>query len=126
MSEVQGQAPTEIRRTVELLVRGELLTLISENLLHPELLQITQTGRGGLPIIEKTIERYPGIMTMPPEEQFGHVSFYEIQDSSSSAHVTQIVFDLWFDEQASDLSAIFETVPSRPDHGFRLSDVHVL
>lgn len=126
MSEVQGQAPAEIRRTVELLVHGDLLELINENPLHPQLLQITQTGQGGLPIIEKTIERYPGIMTMPPEEQFGHVTFYELRDRTTPGDVTQVILDLWFDEQVSDLSAIFETVPSRPDYGFRLSDVHVL
>ncbi|MDO4245115.1 MAG: hypothetical protein Q4C89_03740 [Deinococcus sp.] len=126
MSPFLEEARSQIRATVEILVSGHYERLLTQHLLHPELQEITEKGLGGLPIVAEEIQRYPGTMTMPPETAFQSIDFYAFDNDIPDQYLFQVNFTLWFDDEPSDLTAIFNPDPKAPPPGLRLSDVHVL
>ncbi|WP_420596913.1 DUF7668 domain-containing protein [Deinococcus sp.] len=115
MSVTDSRVRDDIKYIVELLVKEDYQRLQSLDLFP----------HGDIWVLSERIQDYPGHMTMPPDESFKDFDFIEFEATEDNFFF-QADFDLWFNNQASDLTAQF--IPSRNTSGLLvcLYDVHVL
>ena len=103
----------ETERIVELLVKGDYKTL----------LKLDSNNKLTEDEIKRIILDYGGILTMPPKEAYDTVGIIEIDFQKE----VLIHFDLWIDNERSDLTLIYEFLKI-DDHTyvFGIEDIHVL
>lgn len=69
------------------------------------------------------IEEYGGEITLPPEEALNNPGFMEIYDEDNDASID---FDLWIDDEESDLTLSLYVVKNDDDkYQFNIEDIHI-
>ena len=69
------------------------------------------------------IEEYGGEITLPPEEALNNTGFMEIYDEDNDASID---FDLWIDDEESDLTLSLYVVKKEDDkYQFNIEDIHI-
>ena len=100
-----------VKKAVELLVDGkfEELTIKTNSEIEP--------GQ-----IEASLLEYHGSITLPPDEAYEDV--YILKISSRDAY--SVEFDLWYDNEVSDLRIYLDVEPPyRGEYNFRIVNIRV-
>lgn len=102
-------------KILNLLVNGDYLTLID----------LDSKKELDENYLRDAIEDYGGIMTMPPYDDIEDL--LDIYDTNQ-ANIKHIDFDLWFDNEKSDLTLSYLLIENNPKHelNFALKDIHIL
>lgn len=81
-----------LKNLVTLLAHSQFTEIVARN----------ENGRLSRIEIETALKNYPGVMTLPPEQAYESVFVYDVYDVKTEAR--KIEFDLWFDDEVSDLT----------------------
>ena len=75
--------------------------------------------------IEGAIKDYPGAITIPPESAYDSAYVYDVYDNNTQAQ--KIEFDLWYDDEASDLTLSVDVhKDEKGEFVIMIDDIHVL
>ncbi len=112
-----------INNTFILLLKNLVLLLAS--LKFEQIVKRNENGRLTLSELEKAINEYPGKITIPPDSAYGNTYVYDVYNRKSEAR--KIEFDLWYDDEESDLTLSADI--HKNDDGkyiIMIDDIHVL
>lgn len=104
-----------LKSLVALLVNSKFSEIVDQN----------ENGRLSLTDIETALKDYPGTITLPPESAYDAACVYDMYDEKTEAR--QIEFDLWYDDEVSDLTLSVDV--RKNDSGefvISIDDIHVL
>lgn len=104
-----------IKNLVELLVNSKFAEIVTRN----------ENGRLSEDEIKVAINDYPGSITLPPDSAYDTVCVYDVYDESTEAR--KVEFDLWYDEEISDLTLSADIHKSESgEFVITIDDIHVL
>lgn len=115
MGIAEYQLRSEIRYIVGLLVNKDFQSIQEQNLLP----------FGDISVLVERIQEYSGSITMPPNEAFESFDFIEFKVTEDNFFF-QADFNLWFNDQESDLTAQFVPSVNQANTAICLYDLHIL
>ena len=105
----------------------KLLEDLVGDLVQEKYESIVNTGKGGglsQKEIKNAIESYPGHITMPNHKFFSNFHKYEYRPPHKKGCLVE--FELWYDEQESDLTLSAEILEENGEFNIKIIDIHVL
>jgi hypothetical protein len=108
---------------------AKLLRALVEDLVHGNYEEIKKKGRAGRlsrEEIKEAIDDYPGKITLPPEESFKKFHRYEYDKNNEDEEGCLIEYELWYDQQESDLTLSATIVRNSQGMRIGIEDIHVL
>ena len=110
--------------SIEQKIKIQLKDLILD-LVNGDYKKVILDGRnGGMPesVMIQIFKEYQGTITFPPNDAFSKLDICKITDSNRYS----IVFDLWVDNQPSDLSLMCNAIQEDENIKIEIEDIHVL
>ncbi|EGR4190768.1 hypothetical protein DDO01_10895 [Vibrio cholerae] len=104
-----------VKKMVEKLVNGDFDSLVLRG----------ENGRLSVEDIKTAITDFPGVITLPPIQAYDSIEVYDVYDASCGAR--KVDFDLWFDNEKSDLTVSMEVrMDGIGKLGLIIEDIHIL
>ena len=108
---------------IKLLLKNLVLMIVSSK--FTEIVARGENGRLSASEIEGAIKDYPGAITIPPESAYDSAYVYDVYDNNTQAQ--KIEFDLWYDDEASDLTLSVDVhKDEKGEFVIMIDDIHVL
>ncbi|EBN5355226.1 hypothetical protein H9J87_000891 [Escherichia coli] len=104
-----------VKKMVEKLVNGDFDSLVLRG----------ENGRLSVEEIKTAITDFSGLITLPPIQAYDSIEVYDVYDASCGAR--KVDFDLWFDNEKSDLTVSMEVrMDGLGKLGLIIEDIHFL
>lgn len=109
--------------TIKNLLKSLVALLASSR--FAEIVARNENGRLSQAEIETAIKDYPGAITLPPESAYESTCVYDVYDERAEAR--KIEFDLWYDDEVSDLTLSADVRKNESGElVISIDDIHVL
>ncbi|ODC02567.1 hypothetical protein BFW38_02400 [Terasakiispira papahanaumokuakeensis] len=108
---------------IKLLLKNLVLLIVGSR--YAEIVNRGENGRLSASEMEDAINDYPGVITIPPDTAYDTAYVYDIYDNNTEAR--KIEFDLWYDDEVSDLTLSVDVhKDEKGDFVITIDDIHVL
>lgn len=109
--------------TIKQLLKNLVLLIVGAK--FSEIVAREENGRLSARDIEEAIKDYPGAISVPPESAYDDAYIYDVYDADTEAR--KIEFDLWYDNESSDLTISVDVHKNRNgEFVISIDDIHVL